>query len=78
MAVEQEPKAFPTNWVSKEDLLYCRPDLKAQIEAMSEGEVDMIAGKIGEALQETYWSAMDIVLTHYTGIEEQGELDLDF
>lgn len=60
---EQAP--IPTNWVSKEDLIYCRPDLKERLEVLEEGDIEYIAGKVGDALQETYWLAMDIVLSAY-------------
>ncbi len=60
----------PISWVSKQDLLLCRPDLKEQVEALDGGDVGIIADKIGDALQETYWLAMNIVLADYLGVEE--------
>ncbi len=58
-------EAVPTNWVHKDDLVYCRPDLAAQITALDTSGVKYIAGKIGDALQETYWMAMGIILDDY-------------
>jgi hypothetical protein len=60
---EQQP--IPTNWVSREDLIYCRPDDKDRLAALGDSDVEYIAGKIGDALQETYWLAMGIVLSDY-------------
>lgn len=63
--IEDEPQSFPTNSVAKEDLLYCRPDLERQIETLDDSDVERIANKVGEALQETYWMALNIVLSNY-------------
>ena len=72
--VERETNPIPTNWVCKADLLACRPDLKEQIEAFDEDElVEYMAEKIGDALQETYWLAIDITLTQFFGIEKPDE-----
>jgi hypothetical protein len=61
--MERQP--IPISWVCKDDLLRLRPDLSEQIHALSDAEVEYIAEKVGDALQETYWQAMDIVLTEY-------------
>ena len=63
---EHEPKplrAFPTNWVAREDLIATRPDLAETLAALEDSEVEDIAGQIGERLAETYWLAMDILLS---------------
>jgi len=65
IAQREKPTPVPIAWVSKGDLLNCRPDLSAQIEALDEADVDYIAEKVGDALQETYRIAMDVVLTEY-------------
>jgi hypothetical protein len=65
--VNPADEAMPTNWVHKDDLLYCRPDWAEQIKALDTSEVKYIAGKVGDALQETYWMAMGIVLDDYLG-----------
>jgi hypothetical protein len=60
-------EAVPTNWVHKDDLAYCRPVLAEKIKALDTSAVTYIAGKIGDALQETYWMAMGIILDDYLG-----------
>ncbi len=67
--VEQEPTSFPIGWVGKEDLLSCRPDLADKIEALTENDLESIAGEVGEALQEDYWMALGMILTRYLGEE---------
>ena len=70
---ENEPQAFPTNFVAKEDLLYCRPDLTSEIEVLSESDMERIANKVGDALQEMYWMALEIVLDDYLHeVQSQG------
>ena len=62
---------IPTNWVSREDLLFCCPSLEKQIEAMTPDEIEHIASKIGDLLQETYWTLMDIALHEYFAIPDE-------
>jgi hypothetical protein len=70
---EQAP--IPTNWVSRDDLIYSHPDRKEQIEALEDSDIEYIAGKVGDALQETYWLAMDIVLSTYFEQEDASIAD---
>ena len=70
MTVERKPASIPISWVSKEDLLACRPDLSGRIQALDEAEVDYIAHKVGDALQDTYWLALNVVLADYLGVGE--------
>lgn len=65
---EQPP--IPISWVSKEDLIYCCPDRREQLESLDDSEVEYIADKIGDALQETYKLAMEIVLADYLGEDD--------
>ena len=60
-----EQPSFPTNWVSKADLIRCYPDQKERLERLDDSEVECIAGEIGDALQETYWLVMEIILADY-------------
>jgi hypothetical protein len=60
-----EKQPIPTNYVSKDDLLYSRPDLREKIAALNTSDIEIIADKIGDALQETYWLAVDIILEDY-------------
>jgi hypothetical protein len=68
--VNSADQPIPTNWVHKDDLTYCRPDLAERIEALGASEVKYIAGKIGDALQDTYWVAMGIILDDYLGSQD--------
>ncbi len=64
MAVEHEfddSPSYPVVGVSKEDLLSARPDFEAQIAALTEGDMERIADKLGDALMDTYWLALDII-----------------
>jgi hypothetical protein len=61
----KEQESIPIIWVSREDLIHCRPDLQEQLEAMEDSDFEYIAEKIGDALQETYWLVMDTLLSTY-------------
>ncbi len=66
MPTERRPETpIPVSWVSVDDLLRCRPELAAQIDTLSEADMDRIAKKVGDALQETYWLALGIVLDEF-------------
>lgn len=67
-----EALSFPTNWVAKEDLLSIRPDLAAQIQALDETALAKIADKVGDALSETYWITLPIILASYLGVSALG------
>lgn len=67
---EREPPAYPTNWVSKNDLYLSRPDLEAQINALEDGDMLEIASQIGDAVAETHDVAIDEILTAYLGISD--------
>ncbi len=73
--IEGEPRSFPTNCVAKEDLLYCRPDLEPEIEALADSDVERIADKVGEAIQDAYWMALGIVLADYLHVPEDDDMD---
>jgi len=62
---------FPTNWVSKEDLLYSRPELADKISQLSPSEVAHLAAKVGDALTESYWLALGVVLDDFLKEGEQ-------
>lgn len=61
---ERETQSYPTNHVSRDDVLSIRPDLDSSAEALTEDEIEAIADIVGERLQETYWLALEIVLDH--------------
>ena len=71
-----ENPPIPANWVSREDLLHCCPDLEERIRAMKPDEIATVADKVGDALQDTYWLAMDIVLRDYFGDDQEGDTHL--
>ena len=73
---EGEPRSFPTNSVAKEDLLFCRPDLEQEIEALAESDIERIANKVEDALQENYWTALGIVLANYLQVHEINDTDI--
>src|SRR5260221_12443015 len=50
--IEGEPPSFPTNSVAKEDLLFCRPDLEQEIEALADSDVQRIANRVERPIQE--------------------------
>ena len=60
---EQQP--IPILWLGKDDILYCQPSNQAQLEKLDDADVELIAEKLGDALQELYWTALDIVLSEY-------------
>ena len=65
----KRPEPFPISWVSKEDLISCCPELEKQIQLLDASDIANIASKVGEALQESYWLALEIVLPAYLGTE---------
>ncbi|MHB8629596.1 MAG: hypothetical protein ACYDBJ_24245 [Aggregatilineales bacterium] len=67
--------AVPTNWVAKEDLLSVRPDLKRRIQALTENDLSAIADKVGDALSESYWIALPIILASYLGVAEVADYE---
>jgi len=70
MSREQQPGSpIPISWVSIDDLIRCRPELSEQIKTLPAEEIEYIAEKVGDALQETYWLAMGIVLDDFLSKE---------
>ena len=65
----KRPEPFPINWVGKEDLIKCCPELEEQIQLLDASDIANIASKVGDALQESYWMALKIVLLAYLGAE---------
>src|SRR5260221_14649466 len=75
LMTEQDGSYFPTNFVSKEDLLFTRPDLETKILMLSDADVANIADKVGDALQETYWIAVGVVLANYLGVSQVADTE---
>ena len=65
----ENPQSFPVKSIEKEDLLHCRPDLAERIENLRPDEMEYIADKMSDGLQEAYWLVMGIVLDAYLGGE---------
>ncbi len=61
---------IPTNWITKQDLAYCRPDQREKIRRLDVADMHAIAAKIGDALLEMYWIAMGVILDDYFKSEE--------
>ncbi len=62
-------KSIPICWVSTDDLIHCQPKLAEEIKALTPADVEYIADKVGDALQETYWLALRIVLDGFLNKE---------
>jgi hypothetical protein len=77
MAVERpDEPSYPTNSISKEDLIYARPDLEETIASLSDEQMQQIADRVGEIIKDEYWSAIDAVLSRSFG-EEGDEYEDD-
>jgi hypothetical protein len=59
---EHEHPPIPISWLSREDAAHCRPELAQRINKLDEGEIEYIGEKLGDALQDTYWLALGIIL----------------
>jgi len=62
---EDESQAYSIIWVSKEDLIDCLPDREEEILQLHDMEVAQLAGKVGDALQESYWIVLSEILDQY-------------
>ena len=62
---DKREESSPIGWVSREDLTHCCPNLEARIMALCNLDIAKIARKVGDALQESYWTALETVLTDY-------------
>jgi hypothetical protein len=66
---------IPVSWVSKQDLVHCRPDLAGEITALSEADVEYIAEKVGDGLQDSYRLAVEVAIEDYFGIADPQDDD---
>lgn len=71
--VDKQSEFFPTNYVSRDDLIRCWPELEHQVQSLDASEIENIADKVGDALQETYWTVLEIVLKDYLGGEKMAD-----
>ncbi|MHB8624674.1 MAG: hypothetical protein ACYDBJ_18155 [Aggregatilineales bacterium] len=56
-----------------DDLLAYCPAAAESITQLTETDLEYIASKVGDALQESYWTALESVLTSYLNISECGD-----
>jgi hypothetical protein len=81
--VEREPTSFATNAIDRDDLVWCRPELEAQIRSLDADELRQIALAVGELLQDEFWSAVRSILSQQfdqatDGVDEEVDMsDID-
>ncbi len=63
--MNETDKFYPVSYIAKEDLLDVLPDEAERIEALSDADMSRIAEKFGDALQEYYWTILQVVLGIY-------------
>lgn len=54
---------IPILWLNRSDLIQRRPDLAAIIQKLGEHEIEFIAKKVGETIEEFYWIQLNVVLS---------------
>lgn len=68
---ERTPLSIAVAWLSREDLLYCRPDLENEIEALDDAQLIELASQVSDALQEAHHLTMFTILSDYLAQEGQ-------
>ena len=63
----QEPE-YPVIMLTKEDLVYLRPDQELQIAELSDMDMARIADRLGSALSDTRWDALGTILDGFLPI----------
>ena len=58
-------KFYQVSAVAKEDLLSVRPCDAERIAALSDAQMERIAEKFGDALQDYYWDILTVILDLY-------------
>ncbi len=78
MVEAEQERTFPVASLTKEDLLYCVPELEAHIVALTDTDMARIADRLSDALQESYQLALSTILEGYLPImEPSGDVDED-
>ena len=72
-----EQRTYPTNAISKADLIFARPDLVAHLLTMSSDEIREIAHEVGERSMDAYWMTIDYVLGKSYKIADSGSDETD-
>jgi uncharacterized protein YdiU (UPF0061 family) len=62
--------AIPINWVTRDSLIVCRPDLTDRIEALSENDLHLIAQDVADAQELFYQISVSEVLNQFFGLTE--------
>ena len=72
-SISVEDMSFPVASLTYEDLLSSRPDLVETLASLTPSQINRIAEKLGDALQESYWMALGIILTEQFGLAGDNE-----
>ncbi|MEZ4671467.1 MAG: hypothetical protein R3E39_26485 [Anaerolineae bacterium] len=70
-----EDEAVPINWITRESLALCRPDLTEQIKTLTDAEMDYLASAIGDGQENFYRITVSEVLTAYFRIPEPDDAE---
>jgi len=57
-------------WLSKNNLLNCQPERAKQIKMLARANVEYLAEKIGDGLQDCYWISVGAILDDYFNDEK--------
>ncbi len=68
--MKEAPNSIPVAWISKEDLLAVAPNHSGAIEELSDTDIDEIASKVSDALQDFHHEIMTIILSEYVNRSE--------
>lgn len=62
--------AVPINWITRESLTLCRPDLAEQIALLDESGMQQLASAIGDVQEQFYQMTVSAVLSQHFGVAE--------
>jgi hypothetical protein len=71
-SAHQQSGCYPIAYLSRSDMLRHFPEWETAIQTLEPGEVSDLADEVGEALQETYWAALEILLAARFGKDGVG------
>lgn len=67
--------SVPINWITRESLALCRPDLAEQIDSLDEAEMQYLASVIGDGQENFYRTTVSVVLSQYFRVPEPDDDD---